>query len=602
MRLSLVVMLVAAPAFAGQLIVEHYGLADARKDGVSVFAGTVESFAKGKEKNDFSLTVKVTRVFNAGTLAAAPLGLADLNGPSPKVGSSYTCTVYDGVVWDDPGRSLMDRRLRNAVGPKVAKGKLVYLVPQFSGTNRVELLEGTPANLTRIEVNYDDEARKKWLASADAVLETALGDDELSGLAFPELSRRGTIRAGALLKADEKVARAYLLKLPAPARATFFRDALGLAKSDPEARDALYELACQELRSVWIADVAPLMELFPADESDAGQRFYGLRDELGDLVSRVKEKEEKQRPDLSPFVPYLARYLLARPGHRSTDEELPELFPFLSAAAKQQLAIELINGMPKSTASKPDDPDLYVLDVAATLVKQAPSLTALDALAKVDPSTVRVTSTREETMGLLLNIGASIARGNPAARKKVQDVLEPWLVNGVEVNADELKTWRRVMPAWKPSAPIATTFEIVPGQVRRMNTGARVSFLTQEKDFGLEWAEGDGATTTWFTPTEDWYREVYVKPWLLIFERVGQEAKLKVKATPAPKLAPLDDPKTHDLVEKQAKQDGCPQYEAAEYDEQKGTFTYEGSGEKGRKCRYTFGIFTRTFPRKSITP
>lgn len=586
MRLWLAVTLFSAPAFAGQLMLERYGLADVKKEGIAVIAGTVEAFAKGKTKNDFSLTVKVTRVFG---------------GTAPAVGATYTCTVYDGVVWDDPHKSPIDRRLNHAVGPVVAKGKLVYLVPRHKFGSSVELLEGTPENLTRLEVHFDDEAKKRWLASADQVLEAALGDDELTAFAFPELARRGAIRAPALLKADHQRAREYLKQLAPAARATFFKDAIALAKTNAEARDDLYELTCNDLPSAWAADVAPLAEQLQPGKGDEGRRFTDLRDELGYLVGRVKDKTEKQKPDLSAFAPYLVRYLLARPDYRSSDDELPELYPYLSAAAKQQLAIGLINGLLASDRSKPDDPDLYVLDVAVELAKQAPSASMLEPLGTIDPSIVRVTSQREATMGLMLDLGRAVAQGVPSARRQAQVLLEPWLVDGVEAEEAALKAWRKAMGPWKPGPAVATTFELSPGQQRRTSTGARVKFTKDEKDYGFTWAEGDTAISTGLGPTEDWYRELHLKPWLITVERVGQEAKVKVKATPAPaKLQPIDDPAVHKVLEAQAAKDGCPQWEDANYDESNGTFTYESSGDKGKKCSYVYGIFSRTFHKKTV--
>lgn len=587
-RVAFVVLTLAHVASAGQLVTQHYGLADVRKDGSFVVAGTVDTFSKGKTKNDFSLTVKVARTF----------------GPSaPAVGSAYTVKVYDGVIWDDPHKSPMEHRLRNAVGPQVAKGKTVYLVPQYPGSQQVELLEGTKENLTRIEVHFDDEARKRWLASESPVLEAALGDDELAGFAFPELARRGPIRAAALLKADYTPARAYLAGLAAPVRATFFKDALALAKTDAVARDALYDLTCNALPAAWVADIAPLAELYPAKEGDEGRRFFDLRDELSSLLSRVKEKTEKQRPDLSPLAPYLARYLVGKPTYRS-DDDLSELFPFMTPAGKQQLALAVLSAVPANVGPKPEDPDLSLFADVEGLVKLAPPSPALlDALGKIDPSKVRVTSAREDAMGSLLTIGLAIAKANPASRRQVQEVLEPWLAAGVDCNEAALKAWRRTMGAWKPGPPVAATFELSLGQLRRMNTGARASFTKDGKAWGFTLDSGAESNSTWLETDDDWYRELYWKPWLIVLERVGREEKVRLKATAAPpKFAPLDDPKSHKLLEAQAAKDGCPQYEDAEYDESSGTFTYEASGEKGRKCSYRFGIYTRSVQRRTVTP
>lgn len=588
MRAVALAMLSVVPvAHAGQLVTEHYGLADVRKNGSSVIAGTVDSFVKGKTKNDFSLTVKVTRTFGSS---------------APAVGSAYTVKVYDGVIWDDPHKSPMEHRLRNAVGPQVAKGQTVYLVPQYPGSQQVELLEGTKENLTRIEVHFDDEARKRWLASESPVLEAALGDEELAGFAFPELARRGPIRAAALLKAEDKPARAYLLGLAAPGRATFFKDALALAKTDAAARDALYDLTCNDLPSAWVAEIAPLMELFPAKEGDEGRRFFDLRDELSSLLSRVQEKTEKQRPDLSPLAPYLARYLVGKPTYRS-DDDLSELFPFMTAAGRQQLALAVLTAVPSNVGPKPDDPDLSLLGDAEGLAKLAPSVALLDALGKIDPSKVRVTSSREDAMGSMLTIGLAIAKASPAARRQVQEVLEPWLAAGVDCNEAALKAWRKTMGAWRPGPPVAATFELSLGQLRRLSTGARASFTKDDKAWGFTLDSGAQSNSTWFETDDDWYRELYWKPWLIVLERVGREEKVKLKATAAPpKFAPLDDPKTHRVLEAQAAKDGCPQYEDAEYDESSGTFTYEASGEKGRKCSYRFGIYTRSVQRRTVTP
>ena len=61
-------------------------------------------------------------------------------------------------------------------------------------------------------------------------------------------------------------------------------------------------------------------------------------------------------------------------------------------------------------------------------------------------------------------------------------------------------------------------------------------------------------------------------------------------------------PASHLRLEAQSKKDGCPQDEDGVYDEQLGTFTYEASGEKGRKCSYRLGLLTRTMQKRVLTP
>jgi hypothetical protein len=198
---------------------------------------------------------------------------------------------------------------------------------------------------------------------------------------------------------------------------------------------------------------------------------------------------------------------------------------------------------------KPDDPDLSLLADAEGLVKLAPSPTFLDALGKIDPSKVRVTSAREDAMGSLLTIGLSIAKANPASRRQVQEVLEPWLAAGVDCNEAALTVWRRTMGPWRPGPRVAATFELSLGQMRRMNTGARASFTKDDKAWGFTLDSGAESNSTWLETDDD-----------------------------------------------------CPQYEDAEYDESSGTCTYEASGEKGRKCSYRFGIYTRSVQRRTVTP
>ncbi len=42
--------------------------------------------------------------------------------------------------------------------------------------------------------------------------------------------------------------------------------------------------------------------------------------------------------------------------------------------------------------------------------------------------------------------------------------------------------------------------------------------------------------------------------------------------------------------------------EDATSEESLGTFAYQASGENGRKCSYLFGLYSRTFQRRVITP
>ena len=191
----LIVICISSMTAAGQLHVKWYGLSDVAKNGLAVI-GTVISISLTNN----TLRFKVNKIFNRTGQEPHYWAQRKMVGRKSDVffkkGETYTesykvnivetqeveIEIYQGVVWDNPNKSPIDRRLSGYQQlTALRKGQEVVVV--FSGK---EVLTADSATLRKLNLFYNNDTIKV----NDRVL-FSIGE---SSPQFPEKAKSNSIR------------------------------------------------------------------------------------------------------------------------------------------------------------------------------------------------------------------------------------------------------------------------------------------------------------------------------------------------------------------------------------------------------------------------
>ncbi len=174
----------AAPALAGQLHIQWFGLAEiASGDGYALHARVDATDPKANK-----LTVTVLRGWARD----------DVTAPS----GTFDAAIYGGVEWTDPRESPIDRRFVGSMqvtGVKV--GAEVLLVPL--GGKQWEFAAWTKDSTRKLDAFFADGGPPAYRKrSKRAQLEADLADFDLHDPAYKELVERKQLTAKALIAAS----------------------------------------------------------------------------------------------------------------------------------------------------------------------------------------------------------------------------------------------------------------------------------------------------------------------------------------------------------------------------------------------------------------
>ncbi len=472
----------------GQLHTQLYGLKDVRKDEVRVGTlGAVKPPANAKTKNR-----EATVTFEGGRAEQVML--------------------YGGVVWTNPNKSPIERRLRGAVVPPA--GTRVIVV----GQGTVELLPADAVHLRKLELLFDDAARAKWIAGPESVLRADLDDPDLGELARAELSKRGLLTIGDLLMGDERLLHRHYDKLSPAERRKFLDAALPLAQAKPEARDRLFALGRAEPSPETIGALAPVFALYAPSE----ERW------MSDARVALLNSIYRGPADLSPFADFLVVLNTHRPDHYRDDSDLPKLTAMLDAPAKQKVAIGFLTNAFTSTQLF-EGIDLFLVEHAVRLAGEAPSVALLAPIEKWNLSKLRPGG-RVYAVAGQLGIAAAVGTLDlPRARA----LAEPLLAGKETIAPEVVARYRAVVPP-VVAAPAAFTLKSIGLGTRSLQPGVEVRFDSDRKGnafLTLNFGKGDEVKT--FPLDGEWPTEWKTGGWTFALSRVKSGGRyLNLSATP----------------------------------------------------------------------
>jgi hypothetical protein len=554
-------LLLASAAHAGQLGIVEHGLKDAMRAG-QITVGTVKDTRKGE------ILVDVKRVF------------LQRGSARPTVGESAWLKLYAGVEWTDPNKSPIEPRLHG--GRRSAKvGEEIVAVPAMLGES-VEILDADPATLGTLELLFAADPKRELATRNDTQLEALLKSADTGELALTELVRRGRLRPPAIAEADVLVLAAHWKTLGSAARAKLVADNTQVLAADHKARDRMLSVAETPLVADNLPALAKLVPLYDAKTIEDARR-------LDDLVDQLAQLARAQKVDLSPFADLVLGFELRRPDYKREDKNLPDLTARFDAAAKEKLAAGLLRGAYTSSRVLGNEPDAFLVGEAVRLAGEAPGQSLLAALSTLDPLG------RRWVMDAIVDVGVALAKAHPQLVPSVRDLFDRWFDAGAVASDEARDRAKAAVGPLKKKPPVAVSFDMKPGQLRRLSSGERLRFTPASDGFSLSW-NGDDNLTYSFTKKEDWYREWYVAPYFVISHRIGDDT-LGIKVMPEAEPKPVPQPELLDRAKKISARRGCPDYISDEYDAARGRFEYKSQGPGGRQCVLLFGVRTRNLVR-----
>lgn len=568
----------------GQLHVEHFGLRDVAESGDSLLIGVIESVvppADRKESHDSAIVLRVEKVV----------------GPDPggglRAGANASIAVYGGVVWDDPHKSPLDRRLRGAIGPK--RGDRVVAVPS-RGFTCVELLPADERTLRIVSILWDPATKATWLASKDLEADLAIAD--LAPMAVAELDKRGALTAARLLAADDQFRFEFVRDMAPERKLRFLTEAAPLAKADPVAFRKVFQLATYEPRPEWIGAAAPLIAGVDPTAKESERLYSDLHLALVIVAGGVEENRFPGPLDLSPFADFLVQYEKHRPRWKSSDDDLPKLTAHMDARAKAAMAVGFVRSAHTSSFAD-GDYDNFLLYEAVRLAKEAPDASLIAAMATIDPTMPNVGSERRFAMGALLEMGTAIVAGLPGERARVQEVVQPWIDQQVDAPVEALAEYGEVVGEPVKSAPQAATLELSAGQSKRLPDGLSIRYTKRDDGWmEISFDRGREGQSNGLDPELDGYREYWIEPYVVTIDRIGSPERVRVSLTPhASKPADLEDPEGCRIAEAIAEKAGCPDREFYEHRRWEGVLEYRATGPGGKTCVIFIGTWTQAVAR-----
>jgi hypothetical protein len=395
-------------ALAGQLHIREYGLTEVSQRGETVVVGKLLGVLPDGRRSQI-LELEVTAAFGARTAEYKP-------------GQRVKVTTYPGVVWDDPGKSPIEHRLRGARHEALKPGLMLAAVPAEGGPG-VELLDADDALLRKLSILFEARAGQAYPDEPDEKLLADLADADLARMARDALKKRGHLSTRALLGADRRFLYEHYRALGPQERGAFATAAVGLVEKEPALRDRAAEVLMHDLVVPVIPALARLARLYDARKEDEFRALDDLRSELLTLLENAKGA----RPDLSPMADLLLAWQMYRPSYRASgDDDAPKLTACFTPAAKARLAALMLENAYANPQQIDDAPDRTLIDEAARLAIESPSPTLIAPLSKIDPFRQRTYGGREETTALLTRIAKTLLKANPSQAPKLRALIARW--------------------------------------------------------------------------------------------------------------------------------------------------------------------------------
>ncbi len=400
-------------AYAGQLHVETYGFAEVARVTGFALAATVLAVDAAKH----SIKIIVRKIW------VAPKKEAD----EYRVGDTYDVPLYQGVVWTNPNKSPIERRLLGFLSLEDIKpGKYVIVAG-----NPPEAVADNPTNRRKADILIgaaEDYAK----AASDKELAFDLHDEDLMQVAYDALKARGRLEARLIVENGNKATRAilinhHLLQLTPAETGQFLAAAHPLFANGgnrPSLHDLIYTLS-NRMDTTFLAEMGELTDLLdpniPDDLGSAANAFSGL--------SRLFKTRTVAVPGTERFSEAFICYHATHPPYVQP-EEIPLFIAHLPEAAKMDFYKKMLASVFARThkpLAKGDMFDQRFLKVVCDAVEAVPAREAVELLKLVDIDAVSVISDKRVAAETAARMAKAIVGKYPDEAANVAAVVGPIL-------------------------------------------------------------------------------------------------------------------------------------------------------------------------------
>ena len=416
----LILLFLPHNVWAGQLIVDVVSLSEIARFGFAIM-GTVMSVNVSKNTVGIKRKKAWARKENERFI---------LSHENPAIENKIEeFSIYQGVVWSDPGKSPLDRRVRNALHlTEVKVGQEVLLV--FAMKN--ELIKADENMLRKMDLLFSEEKLEHYLKKAQAAtLYKDLQDDDLRELALEAMSARNLLDPEAFLNLQPSVVFKIGWKLgkdlPAP---TFDKWLASMVKAtrDNGLRRKLADLAREPSLADKITDQTRINLMKSLDLNDEDQRNI-LSWYVSDETNALKENPDQAR---SERVTSFSLDVLAKRKDTVMGSEFEALRKLLESLPHDK-QVEYTKRIGKLVMTSENalktqekiDENLFGFFISQVI--KNPDIAYLPELAGIDLSLISKISQRQvEDRVSLLKAGLAIAKNKPSESHKIFNALKKW--------------------------------------------------------------------------------------------------------------------------------------------------------------------------------
>lgn len=414
-----VVLCLPIDAWAGRLHIRWVTLGDIARNGLAVL-GTVVSVCASTR----IVEVRVKKIWRRKENEDLPTGIVETEDRVQKF------RIYGGVVWKDPNKSPVDRRVRGKLAlSEIKPGQDVIVVSNMG----YEVLPADSKNLQKLDLFFSDQALEHYKQSSPAdVLYADLNDPDLWKPALEAMGARLLLepRAFLALEPHKISALGWILGAQLPAKEF---DAW-LASMIPAIEDAPRRLELVTLaRDSSLADkvslqtqLALIKTLDLADPDQQNVLSWYVRDEATAVAEVPDSERAKHAVD---FALQLAA-VRSRSGDWEDFKALQKLNDSLPASDIVEInkrigALVITSRLARDAKDRIDD---GLFEFFLEQVKRAPSPHYLPELAGIDLSFIPKTHQWQvESRVAVLGAGLAIARADPGSAPAVYTALERWV-------------------------------------------------------------------------------------------------------------------------------------------------------------------------------
>jgi hypothetical protein len=419
-------------AIAGQLHVTYTGISTAFSDPGFIILGTIVAIDAAKSK----VKILIKKIWTAPDRAAQDsveekMNFNDGEGMqsvwttrSLQAGKEYEMNIYQGVVWDNPRKSPMDHRVRNAIHiGAVKEGQDILFLSR-------ELLAANEENLNKTEIFFGKDQIAGYLKKTkEADLVKDLNDSDLSEHAYTELQRRNKLLAHYILEAKVEhyeyellQKHMYTIAKPGQNPLPFLKAAHTWLEKNPDAiitEKVLYAFK-YTIEAKYIKHLAKLVMLFDPKQKKDIEEIVDYRNRFLEYVT--KTDNQKSAFQITDFIVWcLANNI------ENTDKKAINYFNLLDTKQKTAFTQMLFNQVFPQAEKEKFAVDLKLVRLIKELVLLNPEDDFIRDLAKIRFDQIKGEKDPIRVMYELLEMAIAIAEKKPSSFASLKKILDPWL-------------------------------------------------------------------------------------------------------------------------------------------------------------------------------